>query len=391
MVRPSGSHEWFYCHGSQLIQQGQPQPDDTATEEGTACHWVAESILRSYVSLGAELLTASDFLGKMSPNNILVDEEMTQGAMMYVMEVLKYCNFTGLIRHVHVEEKIDTSCIYPGSGGTPDSWVYNPQTAELIIWDLKYGFGHVEAYMNPQLLMYIAGILVLLNIDGNADQYLTVKMCIVQPRSYHSNTSVRTWEATAAELRPYFNQLRHAAEQAMSGQGLCTPGLHCRHCKGRVPCPAMDKTLYNYIDVVTGPVPMDLKGQNLVLEWQLLNRIEKLLEYRKSAIDGQINATLESGERLAGVRLAETYGWEIWKKDTSVKNLLALGQTFGADISKPDNLDTPKQALVKIKRAAKKFKVKVDPDLLKPYTVTPFKGFKVVEDDGSEADKVFKK
>lgn len=390
MIRPSGSHEWYYCHGSQLMKQGKPPNDDDRTKEGTACHWVAQEILTAFTTPGSELKSSTDFVGDIAPNGVFIDEEMYQGAKFYVNEILKYCNESGLMRLIHIEELLNTEVIYPSSKGTPDCWVYNVKDAEIVLWDLKYGFSHVEVYENPAMMMYIAGILSALNIDGVADQFLTIRMVIVQPRSFHGHGPVREWKVTASDLRPYFNKLRHAAEQAMNGQGLCTPGLHCRDCLARHDCTALTKTLYNYIDVVTGPVPMALEGQNLVLEWQLLNRVSKLLEYRKSGIDGQIQASLENGDHLAGVKLEKSFGRERWRKDVPTEKVLAMAKVYGADISRPDNLDTPNQTLVKIKRAAKKFNVKIDKSLIEEWLETPFKGYKIVEDDGSEATKVFK-
>lgn len=389
MLNPAGSHEWYYCHGSQVMQEGMPN-DNYIIKQEVACRWVCENILKTYIKPNAELLTEADFMGKLAPNDVLVDSEMCQAAMMYVHDILTYCNETGLITSCHVEEQLDISSIYPGMKGTPCNWIYNAKNAELVIWHLEYGFGHVEAFENPQLMNYVAAILLYLNIDGQGDQFLTVKMRIVQPRSYHSNSSVREWLISAVGLRPHFNKLRHSAQQAMSGEGLCTPGLHCRHCVASYDCTAVTKTLYNYIDIVTGPVPMDLKGQSLVLEWQLLNRIEKLLKYRKSGIDAQLETSLQRGDHLAGAVLTKSYGNERWKKDVPVEKVLAMAKMYGADINKPDNLDTPNQSLVKIKQAAKKFKVKVEYSIIEKWTERPFKGYKVVEDDGTEAMKVFK-
>lgn len=390
MIRPSGSHEWYYCHGSQVMQEGIISPADDATEEGTAAHWVGESVLKSYITKNAEILGHSDFINKLSPNNILITDEIYYGAMTYVNEILNYCNETGLLQSLHVEEKLDISIIYPEMSGTPDCWVYNPNNVELIIWDLKFGYGHVEAYENPQLMIYIAGILQLLNIEGISDQLLTVKMIIVQPRSYHSDGNVREWVVKASELRGYFNKLTYAANQAMNGEGLCSPGIHCRHCTGRFKCTSFSKSVYNYLDVITSATPMELTGQNLVNEWKLLNRMLKLIEYRKSAIDSQVEASLQNGEFLPGARLNKSYGRERWKKDVPVNQLLNMAKMYGADISKPENLDTPNQSLVKIKAAAKKFNVKVDKSLIEQWIEKPFTGYKVVEDDGTEATKMFK-
>lgn len=390
-VRPSGGHEWFYCWGSQFMQDGLPNDDSDATREGIACHWLGEQIIIPYTKSDLELKSESDFVDTLAPNDVLIDKEMWQAAVDYVTDILGYCNQTGLMRSIHVEEKLNIDTIYPGMVGTPDAYIWNADNLELILWDLKYGYGEVSAFENPQMMIYIAAILVKLNLEGEILKMITVKMRIVQPRSYHSAGPIREWVITAEELTPYFNKLRIAAIEAMSGKAMCSPGMHCRHCRGRFRCDAFQSTTYNVIDIIKGPNYVELSGNNLALELKLLKRYSKMMEYRLNAIEAQVESEIKGGTALPGYRLAETYGRERWKKATPIKQVLMMTDTMGVDIRKPDNLDTPKQALAKFTKKANQLKVSLDDSVIKQYTETPFTGYKVIEDDGSYIREAFKK
>jgi len=193
LLRPSGSHEWHYCKASHVMQEGLPNDESDAAREGTAAHWVAEQMLSSYVKPGAVIKTPDDFIGTLSPNDVFIDEEMTDGAMIYVNDILNYCNNTGLLQHLHIEEKMNLDNIYSGMSGTPDCWVYHAKEHEIVIWDFKYGHGFVDAFENPQLIIYASGVIEQSMTDPNNSSWLKVKMRIVQPRCYSGDGVVREW------------------------------------------------------------------------------------------------------------------------------------------------------------------------------------------------------
>ena len=378
MVRPSGSHEWFYCAGSQAMQKDQPNDDSDDTREGIAAHWIGSERLIPFVK-GAELKTDIDFKDKLAPNDVFIDGEMLDGVSEYVSDVLQYCNDSGSLHMLHVEEKIDLGHLYPGMSGTPDCWVYNPSNHELVIWDFKYGHGHVEAFENPQLMIYIWGILKLLGIHGGKDEWLTVRLRIVQPRSYHSGGPMREWVLKASDLRGYFNQLKLAAELAMRGDGNCTPGPHCRHCARHL-CSTLQGTGYNIIDVIKGVEPIELSGASLSFELKLLRRASKLLEFRLTAVNAQMESELNSDHPPPGFALEKKFGRKRWKKKTPIAKVLAFTDAMEVDIRKPENLDTPTQTLKKFNDKAKELGIdKLDASIIDNYIETPFTGYNVVE------------
>lgn len=193
MIRPSGSHEWHHCKASHVMQEGLPNDDSDAAREGTAAHWVASEILLSYIETSLEVKTPNDFIGTLAPNDVYIDEEMTDAARTYANDVLDYCNKTGLLQHLHVEEEMNLDHIYPGMTGTPDCWVYNAAGHELVVWDFKYGHGYVDVFENPQLIIYASGAVELSTTDPSNSSWLKMRLRIAQPRCFSGEGVIREW------------------------------------------------------------------------------------------------------------------------------------------------------------------------------------------------------
>lgn len=388
MVRPSGSHIWHYCHGSQAMQSGLPEDDSDAAKQGTACHWIASEILLSFMLPSAGIKTTDDFLNTLAFNNVYIDEEMLEGVMLYVNYILDYCNKHGTLKNLHIEETMNIDGIYPAMTGTPDCWIYNPVAMEVILIDLKYGHGWVDEFENPQLMIYMKAIMDFLLINGITDQSLTLKMVIVQPRGFGTEGPIREWSIKGSDLRGYVNQLKTSANIAMRGEGDCTPGTHCRYCLARNSCKALQKSVYNAIDVVTGISQTNLSGNDLAFELHLLKRAEAYLDYRITAIESQAELEMKAGKLLPGFSLQQGYGREKWKKNSGHLKFMS---SMGVDIVKPDVYITPKQALAKLKAAYKKLNVVLDESVISKYTETPLGKMKVIEDKPNAIKKIFSK
>lgn len=79
---------------------------------------------------------------------------------------------------VELEQKVDFSKWVPEGFGTSDVVVLSDKTIEII--DLKYGKGvPVDAYLNPQLMLYALGAVDKYDIIY---EFETVRMTIIQPR-----------------------------------------------------------------------------------------------------------------------------------------------------------------------------------------------------------------
>ena len=192
---PSSAARRMACPGSRALEEKYPEDQDSPhAVEGKAAHKVCFDLLTA--TLECVDINKSTYL----QNNISINEEMWDGARIYVDHILGVYEFTDVYA---IEERIDISTIHTDCWGTPDFWLAKGRT-ELHLWDYKYGHKYVEVFENWQLIEYAAGILDYLGITGLEDQHLKIHFHVVQPRSYHRLGHIRSWEIKAVELRCLF-------------------------------------------------------------------------------------------------------------------------------------------------------------------------------------------
>lgn len=393
LPRPSGSLIWHYCHASHEMQEDEPDDESEDARIGTAAHWVGMDMLMSYITPNAEIKTPEDYIGTISPNDILIDEEMTDGVMIYIQDILAYCNEHGLLRELKVEVLMRLDNIYFGMSGTPDCWVFNIRAQEIVVWDFKFGHGFVNVFENPQLLIYLSGAVEQTSVDPITNG-LTYKLRIVQPRCFSSEGVIREWEIDPKQDKPlpsYIREIRTSAQRAMFGGAPKTPGEHCKHCLARYKCEALQKTSMNIIDVVNRNMPVKLSDNDLAFEYKLLKRAANLLKYRIGALEERVSINLRAGKQVSGYVLEQSHGRKKWKKEIETQKIIDDMAFWGIDVRKPDNLDTPTQVIGKLKKAIKKDNLPIDIDTIESYSEIPNTGFKIVEDTEIKARAAFAK
>jgi hypothetical protein len=325
--------------------------------EGTAAHWVAQELWeRRPVDVGQR-----------APNGVPVDDEMLDGAELFCRTV--YGAAPGDVTATHFEQPVYGTRVHATHNwGTPDAWRYDHT---LRVFDFKYGHGFRPAYNNGQLINYAALLLDHLNVDGLRDQTLDVELTIVQPRNWHRDGPVRTWKVKAAELRPYINELRNAADRAMQSERTATPGDHCENCPGRHVCPALQNAAARTVDhSVSAAVPLDMPPQAVGRELTALTRAAKLLDARITGLQEHALSVLRQGERLPGWTVEHGAGRERWNRSTS--EVIMLGELAGVPLAK-QSVITPNQA-----RAAG-----VPDAVVKAYSERPAGAAKLVPEDSS--------
>jgi len=332
-LRPSGAATWMACAGYVAMRSLYPDAPDEAdtevTEDGTACHWLA-------AELHAGRFHAE---GSLAPNGRVLTEEMFDACDEYLGHINSWPGVVPV-----VEQSIPGDVIFPGMSGTPDAWAYDPTTRTLYLADLKFGFRFVEVFENWQLLCYVLMLIDLLKIDGLTDQYLSVSMTIVQPRSTHRDGPVRTWTVKASQLRALFNQLIHAAHMAMGPEPLCTPNPYCGDCPARHACTALQNSGYAAVEIAYGSVPHELPPVAVGGELRMLKDAQKRLEARITGLEMQAEHLLTAGEVVPGWGLEPSYARERWR-DGAESQVLTLALYFNnAPLAKPRQAITPKQA-----------------------------------------------
>lgn len=372
ILAPSSAARWMACAGSVLLEAVYPDTDSDkrAADEGTAAHFA-----------GSELLTGQVVAtGQVAPNGVVLTDEMIDAAEVYADAVLaKLGDYSR--EFLHVEQRVMIPSVHEHNYGTPDCrfMLHNPTAGRstLYVFDFKFGHEFVDVFENWQLIDYAAGILDELEVGGLADQLIDVEFTIVQPRCYHRDGPVRKWRVVASDLRPHINKLRNAADAAMQPDAVCTPNPECLHCKARHACEALQRDAYRSAVVSASSIPVDMPPEAMGLELRMLRAAMKRLEGRITGLEEQARIQLQQGRRVSFHALESVAGREAWTMPPD--QVVALCKMLDIDVSKPGVL-TPKQARDK----------GVPADLVASVSTRP-SALKLVEDDGSQARKVFGK
>ena len=353
-LQPSSASRVVQCAGSLTLCEQYPQAEDNPKSiEGTLAHEVNVAVLRNLpIPAGAT-------------------EEMLDGADLWCDLLAPYND-----DRLHIEERVDCSCIHPLNWGTPDAWHFDRGTMVLRIWDYKFGHRYVNEYENWQLINYVAGILNGEGITGLTDQMLTVHMTIVQPRHYGADGPVRTWVVKAVDLRGHFNKLIGSWEKALLPDPPTVTGPECRDCSARHACPTLQSAGYNAVDLTGINVPFDLPADAIGLELKVMKQAQALLDARISGLEDEVLGRIKRGTAIPGWATKQGEGREKWAKP--IDEVVALGELMGIDISKPSAI-TPKQAIKKGLPA----------ELVATFSETPTGEIKLVPMDSTLTRRIF--
>ena len=368
ILPPSGASAWGACPGWVSMHRQFPDMDGDpeASREGTAAHAVCAAILAG----------GSPREGDVEPSTgVVIDEEMLEGAALYVADVLQTCATFGGVPVVETPVLIER--VHSDCWGTPDCWAFDYAAGVLYVWDFKYGHRFVEVFENPQLgPCYASGILDALGFDGATEQPIRVVCRIVQPRSFHRDGPIRSWSFRATDLRPLVNILRDAALDALSPTPTYRVGPQCHYCPGRHACDALQRAALGACDVATTAQPFQLSPAAVGFELRAMRRALELLEARVAGLETEALRQLATGKHVPFWQAVQSKGRERWT--VPADQIIALGQAFGVDLAKPLQAITPKQA-----------RALVDESVINAYSETPRGAMKLAPMTDNHAKKVF--
>jgi len=353
-LRPSAAGVWVKCPGSVQFQKEYPDTrDNQAAQDGSLSHDIAAKIILSSArgDMNAPLVETT---------------EIYEAAEIYAHNVATVMAATSNLSP-QVEKSIKLDIVHDGQTGTPDCYLDNGET--LYIWDYKFGRRPVEVYENWQLINYAIG---LINSDTRE-----VVFRIVQPRASHRDGIIREWKTTPAALQAYFKKLMLAASAATGTDPLCVTGRHCRYCKALHACNAATNSAYNAIDYIDNIVPHELNNDEIGIELSILEDAERAINFRKKAIETQVEHLLKSGKAVPGYLLKDTIGSLKWNADT--QQVMALGDMMGVNLRKPRDVITATQAI----------KAGIDKEMIAAYAFRPNNGLKLTKINNSDARRVF--
>jgi hypothetical protein len=362
----SSTERNWECAGALALTDGLPDTESEAAAWGTACHTISERVLRGNGP-------ASKFVGefiKTKSHSIEVDDEMVETSEVYTDYVTSIIESEADGVQFWIEQNFTLASLNPPfeAGGTADAVIYLPRIRTLEVIDLKGGRGHVvEATGNKQGRSYGLGALL-------AHQGLDVervKVTIVQPRAPHKDGRIRSDEFHVADLvewtadlvaamhRAYdatiskaeydFSTTAMAMPPAEWASTFLKPGDHCKFCKAKATCPAVEKAALDAVgiwfdDLDQPRLANAMNGDDpvqLARDLDMLDLIEGWCNARRE----RAHMLAESGVEIPNYVLVPKQGREKWTDDAEAK-VLAAAKAAGLAPAKylnPGKLRTPKQ------------------------------------------------
>lgn len=361
-----------------------PDIDSEESLKGTAVHWVGEECLRVWQKPGGGVPSCFDWVGKSAPNGVVIDEEMSEGAQVFVDDVLAVAQEHGALQDMLIEHRVEMPQIHPQNWGTFDCCIPLMSKGYIYLWDYKNGHRENSAKGNLQLINYMAGIINAFGIDGLADQHIRVVLRIVQPFCYKATGPVDEWSFMLSDLRPYFNQLHAKAHEALTSPSMSS-GPWCRDCHAIRTCATARRASYSFIDYANEPYVMDsMDGQALAVERKILKNGMVSAKARLEAIEDDLHHRITGGATDTGLALESKVGRLAWS--IPAEQAIALASQFQGDIAKKDVV-TPTQAKTKIPRELRSQFEQV----LKTVTGRPSGGLTLVDADDTVSARAFKR
>lgn len=308
--------------------------ESDAATEGTAAHWALAEVLHGYTVA----------VGQLTPDGVALTAEMVDAAedVLAWFELLKQATPDDPAE-VRIEQRVRNPAIHPDNWGTPDLVIWFERSKRLYVVDYKFGHGWVEVFENWQLINYAALVAADLCIDGAEQMRVMVSLVVIQPRAYHPDGPIRTWQVQLAHLRRYWNNLTASAEESVAGgDGQLRVSPECKYCTARHACPELMARGLAEIDRSRAAVPFDLTPQALGIELHDLRRAIAALEARETGLAAQAEALLRLGKPVPFWSLASKPGRAAWTVPDA--EVLALGEMVGTQLSKPLTPITPTQA-----------------------------------------------
>jgi hypothetical protein len=353
--------------------------DDDDAEEGTAAHYFGEQYInQETLSYGES--TPHDYVGAVSINGVVCDEQMSECAYMYGMDVVSVVK-DPQVNEYGVERRVLASEIHQMCWGTCDAWAFNRALCTLYVWDFKYGFRWVSEYKNWQMMCYVAGLLSMLGLTGSTLDLITVHMRVVQPRAHGKGGPVREWVVKASDLLVHFSTLAKNALDALSPSPTYRSGEHCRYCPARGgKCKTLMQSAFNHYEAATTAMPQEVTPHSVGVLLETVERALERLGAIHAGLDVQAKHYMRNGQQVPHRTLENTVSRLQWDRDTP--EVKKLGELLNVDLMAPEKPITPKQAIDKYK---------IDSSIINEYCTRRQTGVKVVRTDHNDVERIFRR
>lgn len=210
LLSASSAQRWLVCPPIARVEEPFEDKGSNFAAEGTAAHTLAELKLSERFEK-MKKVTVKAQMKRFKETNEFYDAAMEDYVSDYCDLVEERVNAYKNAA-VELEQKFDLARWVPKGFGTSDVVICADNTIEII--DLKYGKGvPVDAYQNPQLMLYALGAVDRFDLIY---EFENVKMTIIQPRL----DNVSTFEIAKDELLYWADSyVAPRAVEAFEGKG----------------------------------------------------------------------------------------------------------------------------------------------------------------------------
>lgn len=312
------------CPGSARMEDGIKDSESVYAAEGTAAHALGEKCLLEdtqpddYINTKMGEFTFKDG----SKQDFIVDGDMVEAVNSYV----NYCKplFNGDL--TKVEKKVKLPFIGEGEKGTADFISLTNKTLNVV--DYKHGRGiAVDAFENIQGLCY--GLGAANEYDGL--EWDKLKVTIVQPRAYHHEGPIRSWEVPREDLLYWKMEIATIAEMTRDPDAPLKASEYCGFCKAMFGCKGIvqfieESLRMDFENPNAQPVNPDMLNDEEIIDL-VFNKIP-IIEKWCSKLKDYAQQRAEEKDPLPGSKLVETRATRRWRNVKEAEAL--LGKLDGA-------------------------------------------------------------
>ena len=323
------------CPGSVQLSQGWQDEESDHAALGTAAHTLAAHCLIKKIEPWRLIgqYVSGDKIDGAAPGH-LIDKEMADAVSEYIAFI--DAEFPDRNQgNSWVERKFHCPSIHKFFYGTSDFTAIAGRKATVV--DYKHGAGIVvDAFENPQLMYYAAGVLEDLGLWNTIDE---VELVIVQPRAFHYDGPIRSWTIKTAELVAWLeDKLVPAMDKALVSRDTKS-GEHCRFCPARAgACPQLMAD-FKELEELMKLLGNDGAGAPKLTGEQLARFLDlgEVFKIQRTAALKTATVRVQQGHKVPGWKLAKAKANREFKEGAEA----AAKKEFGDDAYSKPKLKSP--------------------------------------------------
>lgn len=324
---PSQSERFFNCLGStNQIAKTPARAISPYALEGQIAHDVLEAGLRNSCTRVSDALKHSDYAEHELAQGYHDFHYSIQDALDHVWNVVEELDLMYGDVVLFIERKVDTpSSVAPGeTGGYLDIAIFSAMGRVLYVMDYKHGVGVAKAVVgNTQVKQYAAGLLYEENPVLDASAIDRIILTIIQPRAFHPDGDIRSYETTPLELVDYLIELDEVIEKNEDPTAPLNPGVSwCQFCPASSSCPALAQSS---VAVVLGDIGADVPSLSQrgladpktldISRLAYIKSMKPMIMLWLNSVEDHVDELSRAGWQIPGFKRVESQAKRRWHGD----------------------------------------------------------------------------